>query len=117
MVIIPTHSFIHSFIRSFIQAISIATLQVRYYSARILVPEFHAEAPQTIAIKNLPKVPTWRLEEDSDPRPSGRKASTLPMHHYVQRHTTSEVSCQILAVVYAVGLKINCYKVELLPVE
>src|SRR6218665_1315654 len=32
------------------------------------MPEFHAEAPQA---RQLPKVPTWRLERDSNPRPSG----------------------------------------------
>ena len=36
-------------------------------------------------IKFLPKVPTWRLERGSNPRPSGRKASTLPMCHHVQQ--------------------------------
>src|SRR6218665_3860549 len=36
-------------------------------------------------VKNLPKVPTWRLERDSNPRPSGRKASTLPMRHHGQQ--------------------------------
>src|SRR6218665_2803651 len=31
----------------------------------------------------MPKVPTWRIERDSSPRPSGRKASTLSMLHHV----------------------------------
>src|SRR6218665_1045784 len=34
-----------------------------------------------LQVKELPKVPTWRLERDSNPRPSGRKASSLPMRH------------------------------------
>src|SRR6218665_1356774 len=34
-------------------------------------------------VKDLHKVITWRLERDSNPRPSGRKASTLPMRHHV----------------------------------
>src|SRR6218665_1385830 len=35
---------------------------------------------------DLPKVPTWRLERDSKRRPSGQKASSLPMrHHTLQR--------------------------------
>ena len=29
-------------------------------------------------VKDLPKVPTWRLERESNPWPFGRKASTLP---------------------------------------
>ena len=33
-----------------------------------------------LQVKDLPKIPTWRLEQDSNPRPSGRKASTLLMH-------------------------------------
>src|SRR6218665_1444388 len=34
-----------------------------------------------LRVKDLPKVPTWRLERYSNPRPSSRKASTLPMRH------------------------------------
>src|SRR6218665_2420070 len=36
-----------------------------------------------LRVKDLPKVPTWRLERNSNPRPSGRKALTLPMPHNV----------------------------------
>ena len=32
-------------------------------------------------VKDLPKVPTCRLERESNPWPFGRKASTLPMRH------------------------------------
>ena len=35
-----------------------------------------------LQVKDLPKVPTWRLERDSNPRRSSRKASTLPMRHH-----------------------------------
>src|SRR6218665_2839332 len=34
-----------------------------------------------LQVKDLPKVPTWRLGQDSNPRPSGRKVSSLPMRH------------------------------------
>src|SRR6218665_2301524 len=34
------------------------------------VSEFHAEAHRQLQVK-LPKVPTWRLERESNPRPSG----------------------------------------------
>src|SRR6218665_3197187 len=34
-----------------------------------------------LQVKNLSKVLTW-LEQDSNPRPSGQKASTLPMRHH-----------------------------------
>ena len=35
-----------------------------------------------LQVKDLPKVSTWRLERDWNPRPFGRKAATLPMHHH-----------------------------------
>jgi len=72
----------------FIQAISIAPLQVRYYSEAL--PTQHGYCPgvshQSTTdnwVKDLPKVPTWQLERDSNPRLSGRKASTLPMLHHI----------------------------------
>ena len=33
-------------------------------------------------VKDLPKVPMWRLEWDSNLRPSGHKASNLPLSHH-----------------------------------
>ena len=75
---------------SFLQTISVTPL-VRYYSEalptqhRILcrssTPKHHRQL--RVRVKDLPKVPTRRLERDSNPRPSGRKASTLPMRHHV----------------------------------
>src|SRR6218665_1695371 len=35
------------------------------------VSEFHAEAHRQLQVKDLPKVPTWWLERESNPRPSG----------------------------------------------
>ena len=35
------------------------------------VLEFDAEAHRQLQVKDLPKVPTWRLERESNPRPSG----------------------------------------------
>ena len=35
------------------------------------VSEFHAEAHSQLQVKDLPKVPTWRLERESNPQPSG----------------------------------------------
>jgi len=70
---------VHSFIHSFIQAISIAPLQVHYYSEAL--PTQHgycAGDSRRSATGNceldLPKVPMWRLERDSNLRPSGRMA-------------------------------------------
>src|SRR6218665_2497652 len=84
-----SYGFIHSFIHSFILAISIAPHQVHYYSealpttARILCRSFTPKRHRQLRVKDLLKVPTWRLERDSNPRPSGRKASTLPMCHHI----------------------------------
>ena len=50
-------------------------------------------------VKDLPKVPTWRLEQDSNPRPFGRKASTLPMGRHAPRvHSWTEhlMNCLVL---------------------
>src|SRR6218665_676551 len=66
------HSFIHSFIRPFHSAPS-SPLPLRGapdYSTDT-VSEFHAEAHRQLQVKDLPKVPTWRLERESNPRPSG----------------------------------------------
>src|SRR6218665_808743 len=35
------------------------------------VSEFHTKAHRQLQVKDLPKVPTWRLEWESNPRPSG----------------------------------------------
>ena len=35
------------------------------------VSKFHVEAHRQLQVKDLPKVPTWRLEQESNPRPSG----------------------------------------------
>ena len=43
--------------------------------------EFHGEAHEQLRVKDLPRVPTRRLEVDSNPQPSGCKASNIPLHH------------------------------------
>src|SRR6218665_2714604 len=64
------HSFIHS--GHFYSAPS-SPLLLRgapdYSTDTIL--EFHAKAHRQLQVKDLPKVPTWRLERESNPRPSG----------------------------------------------
>src|SRR5688572_17019101 len=42
--------------------------------------EFHAEAHEQLRMKELPRVPTRRLEVDSNPQPSGCKAPNIPLH-------------------------------------
>src|SRR6478672_3593678 len=43
--------------------------------------EFHAEAHEQLRVKDLPRVPTRRIEVDSNPQPSGCKAPNIPLHH------------------------------------
>ena len=43
--------------------------------------EFHAEAHEQLRVKDLPRVPTRRLEVNSSPQPSGCKAPNIPLHH------------------------------------
>src|SRR6218665_3693162 len=52
-------------------------------TAQILCQSFTPKRYRQLRVEDLPKVPTWRLERDSNPRPTGQKASTLPMHHHV----------------------------------
>jgi len=66
-------------IYSFILDISITPLQVHYYilrgapdTARILCRSFTPKHHRQLWVKDLPKVPTWGLERDSNPRLSGR---------------------------------------------
>src|SRR6218665_3671642 len=64
---------------------------IHFYSASHIMEHFRS-TPNCIAVytlkryrqlrvKDLCKVPTWRLERDSNPRPFGRKATNLPMSH------------------------------------
>src|SRR5688572_29627277 len=46
--------------------------------------EFHAEAHEQLRVKDLPRVPTLRLEVDSNPQPSSCKAPNIPLHHRAQ---------------------------------
>src|SRR2546428_841003 len=39
--------------------------------------EFHAEAHEQLRVKDLPRVPTRRLEVDSNPQPYGCKAPNI----------------------------------------
>jgi len=44
-------------------------------TARILCRNFTPKSHRQLWVKDLPKVPTWRLERESNPRPSGWKLS------------------------------------------
>src|SRR5688572_30314853 len=56
--------------------------------------EFHAEAHEQLRVKDLPRVPTWRLEVDSNLQPSGCKAPNIPLHH--RTPTLCVVFCTVL---------------------
>src|SRR6218665_1213331 len=67
--------FIHSF-RLFLSCLFKSTTTERHSRPSTdTVSEFHAEVPKATVSDGLPKVPTWRLERDSNLRPFGRKAT------------------------------------------
>jgi len=75
-------SFIHSG-HFYIASSSPLLLRSASDTARILCRSFTQKCHRQLWVKDLPKVSTWRLERDANSRPSGRKASTLPMHHHI----------------------------------
>ena len=86
-------SFSHS-----LNAISIVHLLPRGASdtARILCRSFTPKRNKQLRVKDLPKVPTWRQERDSKPRPSSRKASSLPMRHHAPQYDNLSYSLDCL---------------------
>ena len=81
--------YIHSFIYSgYFYSTSSSPLLPRGArdTAWILCPSFNPKRHRQLRVKDLPKVPTWQLERDSNPRPFGRKAPNLPMSHYASLH-------------------------------
>src|SRR6218665_991235 len=74
-------SFIHS--RYFYSASSSPLLLRGTPDAtRILCQSFTPKCHRQLRVKDLPKVPTRRLEWDLNPRPFGRKVMNLPMSHH-----------------------------------
>src|SRR6218665_592757 len=65
------YSFIHSFGHFYSAPSSPLLLRGAPDYNTDTVSEFHAEAHRQLQVKDLPKVPTWRLERESNPRPSG----------------------------------------------
>ena len=83
------HSFIHSFILSFFPDISITPLHAHYttqrrsrlqhwYCVGVNAPKRYRQ----LWVKDLAKIPTWRLAWDSNLRHSGRKAPNLPLSNH-----------------------------------
>ena len=65
-------------------------------TARILCRNFTPKRHRQLWVKDLSKVPTWRLQRESNPWPFRRKASTLPMHHTCPHSSTEGISPAIL---------------------
>jgi len=76
------HSFIHS---DHFYSTSSSPLILRSApdTARILCWSLTSKRHMELWVKDLPKVPTWWLERESNPWPSGWKLSTQPMCHHV----------------------------------
>src|SRR5688572_33474191 len=77
------HSFIHSFIhfRYLYSAPSRFLLRGAPDYSADAESELHAEAHEQLRVKDLPRVPTRRLEVDSNPQSSRCKAPNIPVHH------------------------------------
>ena len=99
----------------FIQAISITPLQVHYYSkalpttAQMLCRSFAPKYPRQLRVKDLPKVPTWRLERDSNLQSSWKR------HRICQCSNTPHVDCRQFFVVLLVeflyiGITTTCLR-------
>src|SRR6218665_445284 len=78
----PHHHLLYVFIHSFIHPgyfySAPSTTQRRSHTARILCRSFTPKRHRQMRVKDLSKVPTWRLERDLNPRLLGRKATNLP---------------------------------------
>ena len=83
-------TFIHSF-HFYSASSSPLLLRGALDKARILCRSFTPKCHRQLRVEDLPKVPTWRLERDSNPQPSSRKASTLPMSHLVPQSILLEL--------------------------
>ena len=72
-------AFIHS---SYFYSVSSSPLLLRGApdKARILCPNFTSKRHRKLWVKDLPKVPTWLLERESNPWLFRWKMSTLPMY-------------------------------------
>src|SRR6218665_2514814 len=57
-------------------------------TARILCRSFTLKHHRQLQVKDLPKVPTWWLERDSNPQPFGQNGTNLPMNHHIPHVVT-----------------------------
>ena len=81
------NSFIHSGY-FYSASTSLPLLRGALDTAQILCRSFMLKRHSQLQVKDLDlhKVPTWWLEQNSNPRPFGWKASILPMSHHAPRH-------------------------------
>src|SRR6218665_286929 len=70
-----------------------------------------------LQVKDLPKVPTWRLERDSNPRPSGRTVSPQPMRHHVQHVLTSSTVLSLSSAAVLNLLRLKAHFVNFVSVR
>ena len=85
---ISKRNWLHSFIYScyfYSASTSPQLLRGAPDTARILCRSFTPKRYRQLWLKYLPKVPAWRLEWDSNPRPFGRTVTNLPMSHHAPR--------------------------------
>jgi len=57
-------------------------LRSTHDKARIPSQSFKPKHHRQLRMKDLPKIPMWQLERNSNPWPFGRKALNLPMSHH-----------------------------------
>ena len=61
-------------------------------TARTLCWSYTPMRHRQLRVKDLPKIPTWRLERDLNPQPFGWKAANLPMSHHAPWHVIKILS-------------------------
>src|SRR6218665_1657112 len=91
------NSFIHS---DHLYSTSSSPLVLRSapHTARILCRSVTPKRHRQLRVKDLPKVPTRRLERDSNPRPFERKASNQQISRHAPQHintTYKEIAVNI----------------------
>src|SRR6218665_249046 len=82
----PSVSFNHSFYSA---SSSPLLLRGTPVTARIQCRSFTPKCHRQQRVKDLPKVPTLRLEQDSNPQSFGQKASNLPLSHPAHKYYLS----------------------------
>ena len=90
------HSIIHSFNHSFIQSFIHSFIRIHLFPVISIAPfqlcqSFTLKRHRYLRAKDLPKVHMWRLEWDSNLRPSARKAANLPLSHHAPQQRVARI--------------------------